>query len=252
MLYVLIILTLVVLYFLVRNLYSTYRYHQYKKEAIRVFDDTRRSHKVSRLIFGVIFVLVLGFSIYQYATAQLWDMSTQLSAICLLLLSALYAFVPYTHGRWVIVKDGIYLYNYNEFIPWSEMIAVSIFGNNKKAYLRIDLLREPGNRLKKGFYPMMVPGDQAEETRNMIRDFINLEEKERQRRHKEHLVKYEDLRKQQEEQAAAAEAAAQESWDLESLHLQKEAPEEQEHASREGSSQETSSKETSETTGQNE
>ena len=87
-----------------------------------------------------------------------------------------------------VQEDGIYIYNQDRFIPYSELIACRLTGEGKKTYLQLDLLKTESDRLKKGSYLVMIPPEKARDTADMIREFIVLEDKARAKRRRQRLA----------------------------------------------------------------
>lgn len=173
--------TLLILFFLLRNVISEQNYRKHKETAFMVFDDTRRSHKVYRICFFIGFLLMIAVLVVTLFVLRLYDFNTIMAEICLLAFCALSSFVPYTQGKWTLSEEGVFLYNYNLFIKWSEMASAKPLASGKKSYLMIYLLGNEGNKLKKNYYPVMLPGPQVQEMQNMFREFISLEDKRRQK-----------------------------------------------------------------------
>lgn len=173
--------TLLILFFLLRNIISEQNYRRYKKEAVLVFDDTRPSHKAFRLVFTIGLIVMVIILIITIFVRKNPDFNNIMMEICLLAVCCLYAIVPYSQGKWVVTEGGVFLYNYNLFIKWSEMASARPLSAGKKSFLMIYLLGNEGNRLKKNNYPVMLPGPQVQEMQNMFREFISLEDKRRQK-----------------------------------------------------------------------
>ncbi len=171
---------LLMMFFLLRNIVSQQTYQRYAKEAVLVFDDKRRSHRIFRIVFFCFFVLMVVALIYTLFFDKM-TFSVVMIEICLCTVCALYAFVPYTHGKWVVTEEGIYLYNFNLFIRWSELVSARPEASGKKSFLVLHLLGDEGNKLKKLDYPLMLEGEKVQEMQAMFREFIALEDKRRHR-----------------------------------------------------------------------
>lgn len=187
MTYVYLVCTILIAFFLIKNIVSTGHFKARRGDALVVFDDDRKIHRISRIVFGVLFALMLmALAVYLIRGREL-DILQLSILICLILCFALFGFVPYTSGRWLIAEGGVYVYNQDRFIPWSELIACRIFGQGKKTYLQLDLIKTESDRLKKGTYLLMLPAEKAQDTADMIREFIALEDKARAKRRRERL-----------------------------------------------------------------
>jgi len=171
-------------FFLLRNISADSAYRRCSKEGIFVFDDTRRSHRISKLVFRILLVLILVYFFYLLFTGSL-SFEVILGFVCLVFGCVLFGFFPYTQARWVLLENGVFLYNYNYLIPWEDMIRVKQFGE-KYSYLMIYLRASRADKLKKTQYPMMVlPGEKTTDIQNMIREFIAVEDKRRFKRRME-------------------------------------------------------------------
>lgn len=175
--------TLCIVFFLLKNIHSTGEYKKYSEKAVFVFDDTRKAHKVSRIFFAVCFVIACVLLVVSLLVLHVQDPGSIMGLICLTIGSFLFAFFPFTPGRWVLTDQGIYLYNYNAFIPWTQMIGTQITARGKKTYLILTLKQTEKESLKKTMYPLLIPADQAVKISNMIGDFIKMIEKKRYRKH---------------------------------------------------------------------
>lgn len=171
---------LLMIFFLLRNIVSQQMYLRYAKEAVLVFDDSRKSHKVFRIVSLCLFILMVIALVYTVIVSKV-TFTVLMGEICLISVFALYAFVPYTHGKWVVTEEGVYLYNYNLFIRWSEMVSARPEASGKKSFLILHLLGDEGNKLKKLDYPLMLEGPRVQEMQAMFREFIALEDKRRHR-----------------------------------------------------------------------
>lgn len=188
--------TLLIVFFLLRNIIADSNYRQQKKDGIFVFDDTRPSHKYSRIFFMVLGVLIAGVSIYLMAKRRI-DFELITGAICLISGCILFAFFPYSQARWVLKEDGMFLYNYNIFLPWEDIINIKNIGQGKKSFLMIYLRESSKDALKKKNYPVMVlPAERTSEIHNMIREFIAVEDKRRNKRRLEALKAIREEEKQ--------------------------------------------------------
>ncbi|MBO6158868.1 MAG: hypothetical protein J6P72_06380 [Firmicutes bacterium] len=187
MTYIYIFSTLLIAFFLIRNCIAASHFKSRRASCIVCFDDTRKARRISRIAFITLFglmLLFLAYCIFSRAGLNILQLSI---VICLILCFALFGFVPYSSARWLVEKDGIYLYNQDRFIPWEELLSCRISGQGKKAYLQLDLIKTESDRLKKGTYMVQIPPDKARDTVDMIRDFINMENAARARRRRERL-----------------------------------------------------------------
>ena len=175
--------TLLILFFLFKNIHNGGLYRTYCQKAAFIFEDSRAAFKISQIIFRVIMVLAallllaLLFIWHDYDPAQI------IACVCLILGGVLFGFFPFSAGRWVVTTEGIFIYNYGIFIPWGKMIHAEILPRHKKTYILIHIKHLESEHLKKTAYPLLVPGEQAMDICNMIKDFINAIQKKRYRQH---------------------------------------------------------------------
>ena len=179
--------TLLIAFFLIKNIVAQGHFKARSQDALIVFDDERPIHRVSRIVFGVLFVLMIGMLLFYIFTTELLDILQLAILVCLILCFALFSFAPYSSWKWLVGPEGVYVYNQDRYIPYSEMIACRLVGEKKRSFLQIDLIRTDSDRLKKGTYLVQVTADKARDTADMIREFIQLEDKARARRRRERL-----------------------------------------------------------------
>lgn len=174
--------TLMLAFFLLKNIHSTGEYKKYAQQALFVFDDTTKMHKVSRIFFTIGFFVAIGMLLIAFFILKVREPDTLMILICLIIGCLLFGFFPFTPGRWVLTQDGIYLYNYNLFVPWSQMIGNQIVARKRKTFLILSLKQQDGEALKRTMYPLLIPAHQAVDISHMIRDFVSLIEKKQYRK----------------------------------------------------------------------
>ena len=124
--------TLLIFFFLIRNIQSDREFKQYSQEAITVFHDQRKTHKFARILFKILFVLSIILFIVSVVVWKIQDPGSLLSVFCLVIGCFLFAFFPFTPGRWVLTQKGIFIYNNGVFIPWTRMIGSEILPRGKQ------------------------------------------------------------------------------------------------------------------------
>ena len=186
--------TLMIFFFLMKNIHSDREFKQYSQDAITVFHDPRRSHKVARVVFKLLFVLSVVLLIVSIAVWKVQTPDRILSILCLVFGCFLFAFYPFTPGRWVLTAKGIYVYNNSIFIPWTQMIGTDILPRGKQTYIILKIKQTEKEHGKRTAYPILVPGPQAQDLCNMIREFITVmdRKKHRQQFNAEHAVPLKD------------------------------------------------------------
>ena len=175
--------TLLILFFLFKNIHNGGLYRQYAQKAAFAFDDKRSAFKISQIVFRVVMVIAalilfaLLFVWHDYAPAQI------VACICLILGGVLFGFFPFSAGRWALTTEGIFIYNYGIFLPWGKMIHAEILPRRKKTFIIVTVKKLESEHFKKTTYPLLVPGPQAVDICNMIKEFITTMQKKRYRQH---------------------------------------------------------------------
>ncbi len=174
--------TLLIFFFLMKNIHSNREFKQYSQEAITVYHDPRKSHKIARVVFKILFILSIALMVVAVFVWRLQDPSSLLSLICLVIGCFLFAFFPFTPGRWVLTDRGIYIYNNGIFIPWTQMIGTDILPRGKQTYIILKIKQTEKEHGKRTAYPILVPGTQAKDLCNMIREFITVMDRKKYRK----------------------------------------------------------------------
>ena len=181
MTYLYIFCALMLVFFLVRNIVATNEYKRYQKEALFVFDDERRSFRIRRIIIFVCLVLMV---VLFFLTMFLWnlrDFNSLMAELCLIAGLALFAFFPYSNGRFVVTADGIYVYNAMKFLPWKKIISMDLTGRGKDSYIILTTSRQENEHFSRNTFPLLItPADKTEKLRDLIRDMLSLEAKRQQ------------------------------------------------------------------------
>lgn len=189
MVWIYIICALLILFFFIRNLVSHQQYRAYQKEALFAFDDTRPIHKASRIIAFVLFVFFVGELLYLLLINRHYDLSAIMMRICLISGCALFAFVPYSTGKWLITPQGVFSYDHSLLIPFEEMVAAQLLDRGKKAFVLVKVRKLEKELLKKDSYAFMVPPADASTVVSLLRDFITLEDKAREKKRRQSLTR---------------------------------------------------------------
>ena len=92
-----------------------------------------------------------------------------------------------------MTQDGIYVYNSNLFVPWSQMITTGLSTRHNKTYLTVQIKKERGEFLKQAFQLLMVKPEDGERISETIRAFIHAIDKmkmlKRRKDEKEEAIK---------------------------------------------------------------
>lgn len=163
---------------IILNFHAYQDYKRYCQTALRSYTDTRPSHKVLRILCLIGFILFLVLFFYVCFFSQ-WSIQETFALLALALLLALFAFVPFSSALWTINDKGIYIYRARRFIPWSQIIRTGTQTNRKNTYLTLQVKKEAGEVLKRVYYAVIIPPEDVEEVRSIIRDFLHALDKQR-------------------------------------------------------------------------
>ena len=116
-----------------------------------------------------------------------------LNQVCATFLTARSWWEKSSMSRWVMTQDGIYVYNSNLFVPWSQMITTGLSTRHNKTYLTVQIKKERGEFLKQAFQLLMVKPEDGERISETIRAFIHAIDKmkmlKRRKDEKEEAIK---------------------------------------------------------------
>ena len=178
--------TLCIFFFLLKNIHNDREFKEYSQDAIAVYHDTRTSHKISGILFKILFVLLFLLGIVSIFVLHIQDPSSILTIVCLVLGCFLFAFYPFTPGRWVLTNRGIYVYNTGTFLPWTQMVGTEILPRGKQTFIILNIKQTEKEHGKRTAYPLLVPGPQAKDLCNMIREFITVMDRKQYRKQLNH------------------------------------------------------------------
>ena len=177
MIYVYILCSLILLFFLVRNIVARNEYLSYQKDAVFVFDDERKGFRIRRIVFGVLFagfVFLIIFLLFR----KVRDFQSFMILVSLAAGSALFSFFPYTNGRFVVTGKGIYVYNALRLIQWNEIINFTIESRGKNSFIILQTSRQENEKMTRTNFPLLItPADKTSVLRDLIRDMLALEAK---------------------------------------------------------------------------
>ena len=185
------------LFMLVRNINSAIEMKAYKNgehgEVLYVMEETRTSMKVLRIICLLLIFVVAGLFILDISKFETMRDVDALLPASLILGLLIFVVAPFSTSRWVMTQDGIYVYNSNLFVPWSQMITTGLSTRHKKTYLTVQIKKERGEFLKQAFQLLMVKPEDGERLSETIRAFIHAIDKmkmlKRRKDEKEEAIK---------------------------------------------------------------
>ena len=182
---------------LVHNVNASIEMKAYKNgehgEVLYVMEDNRTSVKVVRVICIILILVVAGLYILDVTKYETLRDTDALLPASLILGLLIFVIAPFSTSRWVMVQDGIYVYNSNLFIPWSQMITTGVSTRGKNTYLTVQIKKDKSEFLKQAFQLLMVKPEDAERISETIRAFIHALDKmkmlKRRKDEKEEAVK---------------------------------------------------------------
>ena len=185
------------LFMLVHNVNASIEMKAYKNgehgEVLYVMEDNRTSVKVVRVICIILILVVAGLYILDVTKYETLRDTDALLPASLILGLLIFVIAPFSTSRWVMVQDGIYVYNSNLFIPWSQMITTGVSTRGKNTYLTVQIKKDKSEFLKQAFQLLMVKPEDAERISETIRAFIHALDKmkmlKRRKDEKEEAVK---------------------------------------------------------------
>lgn len=172
------------LFLMMRNLSSASEYKKYAKEKnLYVMEDCRLWVRIVRILCGAMIPIIIGIFIYDVLYIESFLDVDVFRPLALCLGLALFAFAPFSTSRWVMNEEGIYLYNSNLMIHWSEIITSGVQHKEKKAFLTLNVKKEKGEMFKQTFYILMVKPEDADSLDEMIHQFIRSIDKMKRLKH---------------------------------------------------------------------
>ncbi len=162
---------------------STEMKRQAKDHPLYVMQDRRTWVRVGRILSGAMVVLVLGVYFYDVSRVETFFDVDAMQPLSISLGFAFFAFVPYSSSRWVMKEDGVFVYNSNKFIPWTQLITAGVQKKRKNTYITLDIKKEAGEIFKQTYCVLMVKEEDAERLCDMIKQFINSIDKMKRIKH---------------------------------------------------------------------
>lgn len=168
----------VIMLAIILNFHAYQDYKRYSQTALRTYSDTSLRHKILRIFCLIGFILFMTAFFYICFFTE-WSLQETFAVLALALLLALFAFVPFSSSLWTMNDKGIYIYRARRFIPWSQIIRTGIQTNRKTTYLTLQVKKEAGEVLKRIYYAVIIPPEDGDEVRNIIREFLHALDKQR-------------------------------------------------------------------------
>lgn len=165
------------MFMLVRNINSSIEMNEYKKgkrgEVLYVMEDSRTSIKILRIVCVLLIISVVVLFILDVTKFETMRDIDALLPASLVIGLLIFVVAPFSTSRWVMTQDGIYVYNSNLFVPWSQMITSGVSTRGKNTYITVQIKKEKSEFLKQAFQLLMVKPEDANRLSETIRAFIH-------------------------------------------------------------------------------
>lgn len=179
-----IICSAVFLFLIMRNLSAASELKRRSQgETLYVMKDTRLWVRIGRVLAGLMIIAVIAVFIYDILYIESFFDVDAFRPLALVLGLALFAIAPFSTSRWVMSEEGIFSYNSNLFIPWSQLITTGVQRKKNKTFLVLNVKKEKGELFKQTFYLLMVKPEDADHLDEMIHQFIRTIDKMKRLKH---------------------------------------------------------------------
>ncbi len=172
-----VITSVIFMFMLVRNINSSIEMNEYKKgkrgEVLYVMEDSRTSIKILRIVCVLLIISVVVLFILDVTKFETMRDIDALLPASLVIGLLIFVVAPFSTSRWVMTQDGIYVYNSNLFVPWSQMITSGVSTRGKNTYITVQIKKEKSEFLKQAFQLLMVKPEDADRLSETIRAFIH-------------------------------------------------------------------------------
>ena len=172
-----VITSIIFMFMLVRNINSSIEMSEYKKgkrgEVLYVMEDSRTSIKILRIVCVLLIISVVVLFILDVTKFETMRDIDALLPASLVIGLLIFVVAPFSTSRWVMTQDGIYVYNSNLFVPWSQMITSGVSTRGKNTYITVQIKKEKSEFLKQAFQLLMVKPEDADRLSETIRAFIH-------------------------------------------------------------------------------
>ena len=172
-----VITSVIFMFMLVRNINSSIEMNEYKKgkrgEVLYVMEDSRTSIKILRIVCVLLIISVVVLFILDVTKFETMRDIDALLPASLVIGLLIFVVAPFSTSRWVMTQDGIYVYNSNLFVPWSQMITSGGSTRGKNTYITVQIKKEKSEFLKQAFQLLMVKPEDADRLSETIRAFIH-------------------------------------------------------------------------------
>ena len=148
-----------------------------------IMKDTRLWVRIGRILAAVMMVAVIAIFIYDIMYVESFFDVDAFRPLALVLGLGLFAIAPYSTSRWVMTEEGIFSYNSNLFIPWSQLITSGVQRRKNKTFLILNVKKEQGEMFKQTFYLLMVKTEDADHLDEVIHQFIRSIDKMKRLKH---------------------------------------------------------------------
>lgn len=170
-----IIVLLIFLYGMTKKIMGYTNLMQYKKEGAQVYRFQSVKLRFIQYLCLTISLVLLGLYIYGISIGKL---TFNLTTINPILFFFYFGFLPTSGGYWALTRKGIYLYMYDRYIKWPELIQIGWVQKKEKDvnspyYLTLIVKKRKGEFLKQTNFRCIVPA----EDKKVVEEFVNGERK---------------------------------------------------------------------------
>ncbi|WP_105618601.1 hypothetical protein [Vallitalea okinawensis] len=190
-----IVIVILLAYALIKKVLGWMNLKQYEKEGAVVFRHQSKKLMVTQyvsLALSVVFTVLYINGILQGTT------EFTMAFTSFILFFFYFGFLPTSSGYWALTKKGVYLYLYDRYIKWPELITIG-FEQKKTAqpdspyFMSLIVKKNKGELFKQTNYRCLVPA----EDKKTVEDFVNGERKkvDRIKLRRKSKPYYEELKK---------------------------------------------------------
>lgn len=190
-----VVIVILLAYALIKKILGWMNLKQYEKEGAVVFRHQSKKLMITQyasLALSVIFTMLYINGILQGTT------EFSMAFTSFILFFFYFGFLPTSSGYWALTKKGVYLYLYDRYIKWPELITIG-FEQKKAAkpespyFMSLFVKKNKGELFKQTNYRCLVPADDKQ----TVEDFINGERKkvDRIKLRRKSKPYYEELKK---------------------------------------------------------
>lgn len=190
-----IIILLLIIYAISKKVMGWRSLKKYEDEGAVVFRNQTTKVKIFQYTCLVIGIILAGLYVYRLALGQL---AFSLNYSSFILFFLYFGFLPTSSGYWALTRKGVFIYLYDRFLTWPELITIGFEKKNEKKedspyFLTLVVKKGKSDYFKQSHYRCMVPTADKDQ----VEEFINNERKkvDRIRLRQKNTSYYDELQK---------------------------------------------------------